>query len=393
MLDVPALALEYVVNGRDLRLDFLRGMVMIVVVCVHLQYLSLFSMFMWERLGMFSSAEGFVSLSGIVLGIVYKNHLLKLGFRSAAFKLLKRAFQLYRVNVLIILSIIALSYIPSINVYQVTHWTSPLKGGSAFFLFPLAQTPWLTVVKQVLLLQVGPHQFQVVGLYAILITLAPLVLFLLYRRQTAGLLLLSWGLYCINAWWDIKVTPARFEVAFPLLTWQLLFFNGMIVGFHHQKVFAFLADRQHKVLILFAAFCLCLFMLFAVCNPEPLCWPWQTVHYVSAEAYSHVYSTWFEKNHLGIGRVVNNILLYMTLFAFVSWHWQACNRYFGWLLIPIGQASLYVFIWHVYFVLFWSNTALPTYNNFWLNSIMHLCSVALIWLMVKKKFMFAFVPR
>ena len=93
-------------NGsRDLRLDFLRGLIMMVVITVHMEYFSLFSIFAWERIGYVSSAEGFVILSGIVLGIVYKKRLLHEGFKSSAIKLWKRSFQLYRVNLFVILSI------------------------------------------------------------------------------------------------------------------------------------------------------------------------------------------------------------------------------------------------------------------------------------------------
>jgi hypothetical protein len=117
---------DYLSNGRDLRLDFLRGMIMILVIVVHLEYYSLFSMFAWERIGLISSAEGFVGLSGIVLGLVYRRKLVKLGFKQITILLWKRAFQLYRVNVWLIISIGLLGSIPLINVFQVTHWINPL---------------------------------------------------------------------------------------------------------------------------------------------------------------------------------------------------------------------------------------------------------------------------
>ncbi|MEM7101464.1 MAG: OpgC domain-containing protein, partial [Pseudomonadota bacterium] len=47
-------------DARDLRIDFLRGMIMLIVITVHMQYYSIFSFFVWERVGVISSAEGFV---------------------------------------------------------------------------------------------------------------------------------------------------------------------------------------------------------------------------------------------------------------------------------------------------------------------------------------------
>ncbi|MEJ2246741.1 MAG: OpgC domain-containing protein, partial [Acidobacteriota bacterium] len=58
-------------DKRDLRLDFMRGLIMVYVVVVHIECYSLFSLFAWERLGIISSAEGFVFLSGLVAGLVY----------------------------------------------------------------------------------------------------------------------------------------------------------------------------------------------------------------------------------------------------------------------------------------------------------------------------------
>ncbi len=383
---------SYVQNGRDLRLDFLRGLVMMVVICVHLDYLSLLSMFMWERLGMVSPAEGFVALSGVVLGIVYKKRLLKDGFQIAAMKLLRRAGQLYLVNVVMILSVLVISYIPWINSFQITHWVS-LASGASFLLFPSADTPWWLALKQVLLLEVGPHQFRVIGLYAFLIAFAPFVLYLLHKHYTLQLLLLSWCLYFVNIRLDARITGAAFEYAFPVLTWQVLFFNGMILGFFHEQVFSCLTNRQNLRWIYLAAFLAMLFMLFALANPQPFFWPWAGWRYIDPDTYDNIRKIWFRKESLGFGRVVNNVLFYMTLFVFIHSHWQRCYRWLGWLLIPIGQASLYVFIWHIYLVLFWSNTPLVGYHNFWLNTLIHILSIALIWLMVKKKFLFSLVPR
>ncbi|MCX7088905.1 MAG: OpgC domain-containing protein [Methylococcales bacterium] len=388
----PTTGQDYVHHGRDLRLDFLRGIVMLVVVCVHLEYVSLISMLMWERLGLVSSAEGFVSLSGVVLGIVYKKRLLKEGFRVAAIKLWKRAWQLYTVNIAVITSILLLQYIPAINIFSVTHWVSPA-GATIYPLFPEAGSSWLTILKQALLLEIGPHQFQIIGLYTVLIAIAPVVLYALSKQKTLWVILLSWSVYLINSWLQYRFTSARFEYGFPTLTWQLLFFNGMIIGFHHKRVFDYLCDSANKRLVYAAAVLLTGFMLLALNNPEPVHWPWHTATYGNAATYKVMYETWFSKSRLGIGRILNNIALYVTLFAFISRYWQYCYKVLGWLVIPIGQASLYVFIWHIYLVLLFSNMPLPAYNNIWINTCIHIASIALIWLMVKKRFLFSIVPR
>lgn len=215
-------------KGRDLRLDFMRGLIMVYVILVHMEYGSLFSMFAWERLGIVSSAEGFVLLSGLVVGLVYKRKLLQEGIQSAAKKLWQRSFQLYRVNIFIILSIALLGLIPFVNVYDVTHWVMPGNPQEAYLLYPQPGAPWWEVLYKALLLQIGPHQFQIIGLYVILLALAPIALYAMYKNKTLLLLLVSWIAYGLNSHYQMRLTGARFEWGFPLLTWQLIlhFFHG-----------------------------------------------------------------------------------------------------------------------------------------------------------------------
>lgn len=389
---VSAVGQDFVRHGRDLRLDFLRGMVMLVVVSVHLEYFSFISMFLWETLGLFSSAEGFVTLSGVVLGIVYKKRLMKEGFKAAAFKLWRRAGQLYLVNVAMIVSILLLELVPHLNTFAITHWVH-ISGSPSYYLFPQAGSYLTSIIKKTLLLEIGPHQFQIIGLYTELISISPLILYALFKQKSVWVLAVSWSIYLANIWLGIRLSGAKFEYAFPSLSWQLLFFNGMVIGFHHHKVFNYLSDQQHKWLVYITGILLIGFMLLALNNPAPFFWPWDTVFYHDKEGYYAVYNTWFSKDRLGFGRIVNNAALYIFLFAFISRYWHSCYKLFGWLLIPIGQASLYVFIWHVYFVLFFSNTPLPGLNNLWINTGIHIGSVLLIWLMVRKRFLFAIVPR
>lgn len=100
-------------DGRDLRLDFLRGLIMIYVIIVHMEYYSLLSMFAWGRLGLVSSAEGFVSLSGLVLGLVCQRRVIRDGLGATFRKLWLRSWQLYKAHVAVILSIALLGLIPS----------------------------------------------------------------------------------------------------------------------------------------------------------------------------------------------------------------------------------------------------------------------------------------
>jgi hypothetical protein len=66
----------------------------------------------------------------------------------------------------------------------------------------------------------------------------------------------------------------------------------------------------------------------------------------------------------------------------------------GWYLIPVGQASLYVFIIHVYVVFLVSQfVAFDLSSHQWfLTTAVHGGSLMLLWWMTKKKIGMSFIP-
>ena len=75
-----ALGWERPLEGkRDLRIDWLRGLAMTCVIVDHSRLWSLLSWFTYERFWIVTAAEVFVVLSGVVLGTVYGDKLLRKG--------------------------------------------------------------------------------------------------------------------------------------------------------------------------------------------------------------------------------------------------------------------------------------------------------------------------
>src|SRR5262252_7684099 len=69
-------------SSRDLRIDWLRGLAMTCVIINHSKLSSLLSWFSYERFWVVTSAEVFVVLSGVVLGMVYGRRLARDGWRA-----------------------------------------------------------------------------------------------------------------------------------------------------------------------------------------------------------------------------------------------------------------------------------------------------------------------
>lgn len=385
---------------RDLRLDFMRGFVIPLLISSHFDYFSLLMYIGWERIGIVSTAEIFVTLAGIVVGMVYGKKLKKDGFGACLTALLNRAAQLYRVNVFIILCIGLLRYAPFINTTAVTSFHDPYRGID-YPLYPVVNDGFFRLLSSALLLRCGPHQFQIIGLYVVLFALVtPLVFWMLEKKQIKLLLGVSWILYLINfgapesqvATAEIRWTGAQFEYAFPLIAWQLIYIHGIVAGFYKKELVAFFSSSYGKMIIyasFFISFC---FFILTLNHPIKEFPDWSKLSLISPQTFESLYFNYFQKYKLGPGRLFNMVALFISIYVLLTCYWQPINRVCGWFLIPLGQASLYVFFVHIFLLLLVSNTPFPGYHNFWINTGIHFVVLSLIWVMVKTKFLFRWIP-
>jgi hypothetical protein len=383
-------------GDRDLRIDFLRGMVMLVLVTVHIELFSLYNLVTWERFGVVSGGEGFVLLSGFVIGMVYRRRIEQKGWRDAGWKLLDRAAQLYRVNLFVIVGVFLLSLLPLFDMSAVMTFNDRY-AGQVYPLYPEAGTNVQTWLARLLTLKIGPHQIQILGLYVFLLLLSPAALFLLREGRWRLLLALSWILYVYNWAYPALPTGAQFEYAFPLLTWQLLFFHGTAAGYHRENVFDFMAGRRGRPVLLLAFVLFFAFLFFAQNTPNPVIPAWSRIAVIPADVYGDLYGKYFLKNTLGILRILNYAAALAVALTLLTRLWKPAERAFGWFFIPIGQASLYVFIVHVFVVALVSMVLpfhlTPEHGDLWINTLGHTVALAILWLMVRYRVFYRWIPR
>ncbi len=384
---------------RDLRLDFMRGFVFLLLFTSHFDYYSLFVFIGWERIGVVSSAETFIALAGVVTGLVFGKKLQRDGLAACTPPLISRAAQIYRINVFVILSIGALRLVPWIDTTAVTTFHDPYSGVT-YQLYPPAQAGLLYLARQALLLQCGPHQFQVMGLYAVLFMVTPLVFRMIQARQTSLLLTLSWIIYFVNLTTpesmpgtaELRPTGAQFEYAFPLLAWQLIFIHGIVIGYYKKQIVAYLSGPGLPWIWLAAAMSI-LLMLFTLNHPLQQMPDWAVLSIIPPDTFERLFHNYFLKYKLGPGRVLNEVVLLIVVYAVLTRAWRPLDKALGWFFIPIGQASLYVFFVHIYLILIISNTSLPGYGNFWINTGIVGGSLLLTWWLIRREFLFRWIPR
>lgn len=375
-------------HPRDERIDFLRGIAMTFVVVNHTMLASWLQLLTVERFGPVTGAEAFVLLSGFVLGIVSRTRLARGGLRGAQAQMLRRARKLYVVSVVVIAAVYLAALLPGVDAGRLTTYSD---GGARYDLYG-HDGAW-DFVARVLLLDLGPSQFNVMGLYVALLVIAPAVLWALERGWTAPVLAASVALWALHQALEPVVLPAQSENAFPLLAWQLLFFGGMTAGFHRDVVWRWLSRHRRPLaralaLGLVAA-------LFFTANLRAGGVPGRgRVELLPAPFVDSVYAALFDRTALGLGRLVVLLLLLAGVYLLLRAA-PVVMRVGGWYFVPIGAASLYVFIVHVPLVLLIAN--LPGFGasgqGLWLNALVQIGACGLMWALVRRRVLFRFIPR
>jgi hypothetical protein len=244
---------------------------MLSVVAAHLEAFSWFNFLFWERLGIVSAAELFVVASGLVLGVVNRRIADREGMGAVGTRALRRAFVLYRAQVVVILLIMSIAALQVVDMTALTTFTDRW-AEVTYPLIPHPQDPWLNQLGQIALLQRSPHQIQILSLYVLLLALTPALVWLLRNRLLGVYFALAWALWFAE--WlappDRLLLGMQFEYAFPPFAWQVLFTHALAVGYFRAELGAWLLDDRRRRMAVGISVALALgFFLFAQATPNP----------------------------------------------------------------------------------------------------------------------------
>lgn len=208
--------------GRDLRLDFFRGLALIFIFIDHIPD-NVVANFTIRNIGFSDATEMFVYISGYTAGLVYTAAMLREGWLFASARVLRRTWQLYVAHIVLFVILTA----------QIA-WTAAQFDNPAYTeemnVANFLREPHVAIV-QALLLSFKPVNLDVLPLYIVLLAGLPLVLFLL-ARSPAVTLALSLALYIAASLfrWNLPGYPPGSEWFFNPFTWQLLFVLGATFG-------------------------------------------------------------------------------------------------------------------------------------------------------------------
>ena len=96
---------------------------------------------------------------------------------------------------------------------------------------------------------------------------------------------------------------------------------------------------------------------------------------------------------LGLGRLTVTVFALVTLYAALTAFWAPIRKIAGPVLIPLGEATLYVFVMHVAFALVVANIPVLEQGLVLPGTVTHALILAGLWIMVRKRVLFKLVPQ
>lgn len=204
-------------RGRDLRLDFFRGIANWAIFLDHIPN-NVVNWITTRNYGFSDAADLFVFISGYTASFVYAKMMLDRGFVVGATRLFKRVWQLYVAHVvLLVIYIAAIGY-----VAQRFHDADIV---NEFNIAGFIDNP-IQTLSQGLLLRFKPLNLDVLPLYIVLMAVFPPVLWMMLRRPDItmlGSLLLYFAARQFG--WNLHAYPEGYWYFNPF-AWQLLFMFG-----------------------------------------------------------------------------------------------------------------------------------------------------------------------
>lgn len=297
-------------------LDQLRGFFIVVIIIDHLsRFPSLFGLLSGKALLWVTAAEGFVGISGLLVGYVrgYKNR--SQPFQDVSKKLIRRGGMLY-----------LWSLIASV-VYTAIIWYVPLIGGSPST--PMAVGDWQTLLFQLVTLQYTFVWVHFLTLYAIFLVVSPGAVWLFRHGKSWAVALISFGLLILG--WITHLEA---------LQWQFLFFLPSIAGFHLTSIQAWwrrqTSTRRAAVQAIVISGTIVTIVMSVIF----------TYYAGTFQNFADQVNALFPKDSISLLRA-GMAFLWFTGYLFVFAHFRnGISRMFNWLLIPIGTRSLTAYILH-----------------------------------------------
>jgi len=367
-------------DKRDLRVDLLRGFCIFAMVVDHFGGDSWLYAITGGNRFYVSAAEGFIFISGFIMGQAYRAKRDRSGLHVAMGDALRRARTLYLATVAMTLIFSALFLYTDITL-----WTGRD--------FGLGIDSWQEITVAAMTLHYTYHGTDILAMYTILLMVAPLILLMLSVGEWWMVLIPSWLL-----WLAYQVYPEEATVPwyirhgenFPIAAWQVLFVTGHVLGFYRDGLTQWLRHfRRLRVFMVALG-------VAATLGLISLAWGAENGFF---DIDPNVLDESFFKVPLRPARIVAFLSVAIMAYTCATYLWVPLRRALGWLMLPLGQAALYCYIVHFFLIVLVYNLA-PTLETVpgipsaeLLTTVLQVAIILLLWGLVRRRVLFGIVPN
>lgn len=344
-------------RSRDERLDFFRGLTMLIIFVAHLPQNS-WNAFIPARFGFSSGAELFVFCSGFASALAFGGVFVRRGLLLGTARIAYRSWQVYWAQLGLVLAVIALA-----GLLDRTFGLAEL----AKQFGPLVVDPEAAIVGLVTLTW-QPDYLDILPMYLVILALVPAMM-LLRRAHPALPFAVSLLLYVL-AWTNgLNLTGNPWNGAGWFLNpfaWQLIFFIGFFLGMGWLPAPG-LGDR--RLLLICVGF-----LILSV----PLSFWAILEHWPATQALRDLVLPAGEKSNLHLLRVLHFLALAYVVLSVIEPLRDRLDRGLGHPLVLIGRQSLASFLASVVLARLAGSLADMAGHNGIVVAALNLAGVALI---------------
>lgn len=208
---------------RDLRLDFFRGIAMLIIFIAHVPG-NLWTRYIPARFGPSDATEMFVFCSGFASAIAFGGVFLRSGFGYGVMRVLHRCWQIYWAHIGLFVTVAAVTVVGT-NLLDTKDYVGQLN------LYPFFKDPQSGLVHLLTFTYV-PNYFDILPMYFVCLLMLPVVVAL--QRIHTGAAVAFIGVVWLANWFVGFGPPAEWWSDriwfFNPFGWQLIFFTGFILG-------------------------------------------------------------------------------------------------------------------------------------------------------------------
>jgi hypothetical protein len=348
-------------KNRLITLDYLRGFFIVVIIIDHLsRFPSILALISGKALLWVTAAEGFVAISGLLVGYVrgYKNK--DLPMKEVSIKLLRRAGLLYLWSIIATL------------IYTAIIWYVPLIGGSPGL--PIDKGDWFTVIYQTITLGYTHVWVHFLTLYALFLAFAPFAVWLLRQGRAWIVALLS-----------IATLIAGYSLHNEAMQWQVLFFIPTIAGYYLSPIMKWWRELNRKRRTVITASVIGVTIATITVSVITTFYP------APIQSLADVLNSGFAKDTIGPWRAVMAFVWFTGFILIFNLLGKHIGKAFGWLLLPFGTRSLTAYILHGVALCLISYFTYSS-DNILINSLLGIISILIVWAVIKIKVVQKIVP-